>query len=95
MGVMLVKQSYREAQKSGVLEDNLKLFGLVSGTSCDHVFCENAINEVNSSLVEKAEKLGATHVFGVEYRARDVSTQTMSTPVGGTIGYGDAYGAKG
>jgi hypothetical protein len=92
MEVTLVKQSYYKAKRSGAIKGDMRLLGLVSGTSSRYVFCKEAIDEVNSELVKKARELSASHVFGVEYKARDVSVSRAPALVcGGTIGYGDAF----
>lgn len=58
--VILAKQSYSEFAMSG-LEEKLELMGIVSAES------NGSINSLNKKLEEKAEELGATYVFGIQY----------------------------
>jgi hypothetical protein len=77
--ITLVKESYREAKKG--LDSKMELIGMVVGFNGDGgALTKKAIYDIDNQLREEAKKVGATHVFGVEYLG------TVNS-----IGYGDAY----
>jgi hypothetical protein len=88
--VMLVKQSYREARESNLVGE-LGLLGLITASSSDGAFTGNSLYELDKSLREEAEKMGATHVFGIEYQGEGVHGRPEYPSVGFTMVSGDAY----
>jgi hypothetical protein len=89
--VKLIKQSYHEARRDETVP-KLELVRIVSG-SCSGENPPLSINQilaVNKAMVEEAEKLGATYVFGVEYQGFRASSASGSYS-NSSFGYGDAY----
>ena len=89
--VKLIKQSYNKLIKTGQLPrtETLELICMVIGTSSKNPFTYDAIEQVNENIRKEAEKLGASYVLGIEYKA-----MVGDVPNGGTLGYGDAYKVK-
>lgn len=79
----ILKQSYRGSK----LEEKLEPIGVVLATGKGYQHRDNPKDEfewVTAKLIEKAEKLGATHIFGIEYRIAGDYFSNMYC-------YGDAY----
>ncbi len=89
--VMFVKQSYLDFRQTQDGDSKIafrsKLLGMVRGSDVNrHHFSTGALDKIDKQMRDAAVELGATHVFGVTYQARDV---------GGTMGYGDAHKIEG
>jgi len=95
--VMLIKQNYTQARDSDLGNINvpvggMTLVGMVSGisqidlTSPGSVSPEAAVSEVKSQMIEQAERLGATRVYGVEYVFDHMGRNPQTVFI-----YGDAY----
>ncbi|MBI5148801.1 hypothetical protein HZA33_03915 [Candidatus Pacearchaeota archaeon] len=82
--VKLFKQSYGEARTNGFREE-LELVGMVSGHSSEGRLDKKRLEEVNTQIEEAAEKLGATHVFGIVYQVLSPDCYPSN------LGVGDAY----
>ena len=70
--VTLTHQSFREAGGHDVYPD-LVMTGIVVGNikkQDDRAFPSN-LGDVNNQLIAQAQRMGATHVFGVQYRFRE------------------------
>lgn len=79
--VRLFKQSYNEADE--LFHGDLEPIGLVS-------VLEDSIELANKNLKRDARELGATHIFGVDYRislAGEGSHKAHKI----VLAYGDAY----
>jgi len=66
--------------------------GLVTATEAEYAetkFEDKYFEKVNEKLLEKAEKLGATHIFGIDYKiSKDGAGWTE------IFCYGDAYKSR-
>lgn len=92
--IKLFKQTYREFASQG-LEEILEPIGIVVSVFFDQQDDDGkyepiaTIENLNRNLVQKAEAMGATHVFGIEYSINDSNyayIERMAT--------GDAYKPK-
>lgn len=84
--VKLFKQTYQEFASQG-LEERLEPIGIVVGAgNCENL--ELDLLDANYKLSENALRLGATHVFGIEYHCHHGKTGSI------LLAYGDAYKPK-
>lgn len=63
----------------------------VSMVSAYRDLCRENVSDLDNQLKHEAQKLGASYVFGVEYRLVGGTTVTHNVIGGMTIAYGDAY----
>lgn len=92
--VKLIKQKYNEFASHG-LEQELELIKLVSTVAFDKMENDNkiyplsTIENAEKYLRKNAEKIGATHVFGVEYQFAQPKDYAFRVHISG-----DAYKPK-
>ena len=84
MEVKLIKQSYKEARESGLV-NKLNLIGIISSSNTNIPFSAESIKNINKNLKQQAKEIGAEYIFGIEYKSMAGSNH------GGTIGYGDSF----
>jgi len=79
--IIIAKQSYNAKNIHSLGE--LELIGLIEGSG-------HGIKDANRKLKEKAHEIGATYVFGVDYKQYRGSYRSDDL----FIAYGDAYKPK-
>ena len=83
--IKLVKQSYLESK----VKEDLGLIGIVLAVESEYFeteFEDKYFEQINRKLLKKSEKLGATHIFGIDYKiTKDGGGWTQ------IFCYGDAY----
>ena len=86
--IKLAKQSYLESK----VKEDLELIGIVLVTETEHYqtrFEDEYFEKVNEKILTKAKKLGASHLFGIDYKI--TKNGTGYTEI---FCWGDAYKIK-
>jgi len=91
---MLVKESFKSCLARDHSLSELELLGMVSSGS-NYEGTDGVAKGLEENLKKRAEELGATRVYGVEFSFRRVASGGIESIQGGVILSGDAYGPEG